>query len=91
MPHVVLYTTGPDCSLCERTEVDLEILRDGSGCDGPAFRLEVVDLRGREEVGEYAERVPVVFIDGRLAVEGNIAPSALRAALALATAGGDEG
>jgi hypothetical protein len=76
-PRVTLFTTGPECSLCERTRADLDRLARVL-----AFRLEVVDLRDRpERILDYALRAPVVHVDGRLAAEGRIEPSTLESAL----------
>jgi len=84
---VVLYTSGPDCSLCERTEVDLGLLAR----EFP-FRLSIVDVRAdRALYVRFGERVPVVRIDGRLVAEGRIDSGDLRRALGSSGVGGDEG
>ena len=76
-PRVTVFTTGPECSLCEKTLSDLARLSRRF-----AFRLEVVDLRTRpERILDYALRAPVVHVDGRLAAEGRIDSAALESAL----------
>lgn len=75
--RVLLYTSGPDCSLCQRTELDLELL--GAEYD---FELCVVDLRGVPEAAEaFGARVPVVFLGEHLIAEGRIELGELRRAL----------
>ena len=77
-PTVLLYTSGPDCSLCQRTELDLELLGQEV-----VFELRVVDLKEAPEVPpSYRDRVPVVLLDGALVAEGRIEAAALREALA---------
>ena len=77
VPRVVLYTSGPDCSLCQRTELDLELLGEGL-----PFDLRVVDLRDAPEAADdYRDRVPVVLLDGHLVAEGRIELTDLRRAL----------
>jgi hypothetical protein len=81
-PTVVLFTTGPGCSLCEVARAELERLATSW-----TFRTEVVDLRERQErILDYALRAPVVEIGGRVVAEGRIAPGALEAAIALSGA-----
>ncbi len=79
-PQVVLFTTGPSCSLCGTTHADLVRL---AGLY--PFRLEVRDLAvGAAPSPDYVFRVPVVHIDGRLVAEGRIETSTLEAALGAA-------
>ena len=86
-PRVTVFTTGPECSLCETTLADLERLGRRL-----AFRLEVVDLRERpERILDYALRAPVVHVDGRLVAEGRIDAAALETALRGAGAGTSPG
>jgi len=66
---VELFTTGPDCGLCERTLADLHALGAGR-----RFRLEVVDLRARPGgiPADYLLRAPVVHVAGARVAEGRI-------------------
>ncbi|MGE0193355.1 MAG: glutaredoxin family protein [Thermoleophilia bacterium] len=86
-PLVELFTTGPGCSLCERTLADLEVLATRF-----AFRLVLRPL-GASEVpaADYVWRVPVVHVDGRRVAEGRIPPEALEVALRAAPGGGAPG
>ena len=84
--RVVLYTTGPDCSLCERTEVDLGLLAR----EFP-LGLSLVDVRSDEGLrARFGERVPVVEVEGLVAAEGRVSPAALRVALERVSAGGEQ-
>lgn len=65
MTEVVLYS-APGCHLCEDAETML-------GSLGVAYRT-ATDAR-------YAERVPVIEIDGRIVTEGRVSERAVRAAL----------
>ena len=77
MARVVFFTTGPACTLCERTRGDLEQLATRFG-----FAWRSVALHELEEpIEDYLFRAPVVHIDGDLALEGRIARSALEGAL----------
>ena len=77
MARVVFFTTGPACTLCERTRGDLEALAERFG-----FAWRLVALHELEEpVADYLLRAPVVHIDGQLAVEGRIDRADLEGAL----------
>ena len=85
--EVVLYTSGPDCSLCERAQVDLGLLAR----EFP-FRLSIRDVRAdRSLYARFGERVPIVLIDGRLVAEGRIGSGDLRRALGRSGVGGGGG
>jgi glutaredoxin len=60
MAKVTLYSK-PDCTLCDAAHAALERVRARA-----PFTLEEVDVTSdRGLVAEYAERVPVVALDGR--------------------------
>ena len=68
MERVVLFTTGPECTLCERTRRDLESLAVRHG-----FAWRSVALHELEQpVADYLIRAPVVHIDGLVVAEGRI-------------------
>ena len=76
-PLVEIFTTGPECHLCEVTKADLGALRKRY-----SFRLSTVDLReGPEQALRYALRAPVVHVDGELVAEGRIGIGELESAL----------
>ncbi len=78
--NVTMFTTGPECTLCEATWRDLRALRDGM-----AFDLASVDVReGRAPEPDYVFRAPVVHVNGRRVAEGRIDPADLACALRLA-------
>lgn len=86
-PLVELFTTGPGCSLCERTRSDLEALAARW-----SFRLVVRPLdAGGVPAPDYVWRVPVVHIDGDRVAEGRIPREVLEAALRAASGGGAPG
>ena len=77
MERVVFFTTGPACTLCERTRSDLETLAARHG-----FAWRSVALHELEQpVADYLIRAPVVHIDGQLAAEGRIDRAELEQAL----------
>ncbi len=78
--NVTMFTTGPECTLCEVTWRDL--VRLGKR---PAFDLESVDLRDRKapQPDDFF-RAPVVHVDGCRVAEGRIDRSNLERVLRLA-------
>jgi len=72
-----MFTTGPECLLCEETWRDLQALRERL-----AFDLAFVDLRHQPAPEpDYVFRTPVVHVDGRRVAEGRIEPANLERAL----------
>ncbi len=76
-PRVELFTTGPDCGLCERAWGHLLGLR---------ARLRVAPEKVQLEAdtpvpADYVIRAPVIHVDGRGVIEGLIEAPALEAAL----------
>ena len=93
--RVDFYTTGPDCTLCERVRPVLaaEAARLG-------FRLREIDVHEHPAPeSDYVFRTPVIHVDGVRIDEGRIDPGALRRriialwknALSADSAGGGEG
>ncbi len=82
--HVTMYTTGPDCTLCDATWRDLQVLAERL-----PFRLTSVDLRdAAPPEPDYVFRTPVVHVDGRRVAEGRIDRADLERALRNAGVGG---
>lgn len=77
VPRVVFFTTGPACTLCERTRSDLEQLSTRFGFAWRAVALHELD----EPVEDYLLRAPVVHVDGNLVLEGRIDRADLEEAL----------
>ncbi len=75
--RVVFFTTGPACTLCERTGSDLEQLSARFGFAWRTVALHALD----EPVEDYLFRAPVVHIDGELVLEGRIDRADLEGAL----------
>jgi len=64
MSTLTLYTK-PDCTLCDEARSALERVRARS-----PFDLEVLDIGSDPRLAaRFAERIPVVLIDGELAYE----------------------
>lgn len=77
MRRVTLYT-GPGCSLCDKAEA--LILKVAAEVP---LTLEKVDISSQAELNErYRLTIPVVAIDGEVALEGKISEFWLRKALA---------
>ena len=78
--NVTMFTTGPECTLCEATWGDLVLLGERL-----AFDLESVDLRDRRAPEpDYLFRAPVVHVDGSRVAEGRIDRANLERVLRLA-------
>jgi hypothetical protein len=75
--RVVFFTTGPACTLCERTRRDLEGLAARFGFPWRTVALHELDA----PISDYLIRAPVVHIDGELALEGRIDRASLERAL----------
>lgn len=74
-----------DCCLCDEAKAVLLRVRQ----DVP-FELAEVDIESSPELtAAYGERIPLVFIDGRLAFKFRVDEATLRRRLAAARAGGD--
>lgn len=76
-PLVELYTTGPECGLCEAAWSALLALQE---------RFRFVERKVRLEAAtpvppDYVIRAPVIHVDGRAVIEGRIQSEALSAAL----------
>ena len=60
MAKVTLYSK-PDCTLCDDARDMLERVREHT-----PFELEEIDINGETRLlARYAERIPVVAVDGR--------------------------
>jgi len=60
MAKVTLYSK-PDCTLCDHARDALERVRERT-----PFELEEIDINGEVRLlARYAERIPVVALDGR--------------------------
>jgi glutaredoxin len=71
--RVSLYSK-PDCPLCEEAKEVLERVREGT-----PFELEILDISQDPELQrEYAESIPVVFIEGRKAFKVRVDETELR-------------
>lgn len=76
-PLVELFSTGPECTLCERAWDHLTVL--GAELD---FEARLVELEADTPVPpDYVIRVPVVHVDGTAVIEGRIDRDGLSAAL----------
>jgi glutaredoxin len=64
----------PDCCLCDEVKATLlKVLRD------IPFDLHEIDIESTPELYEtYKERIPLVFVNGRLAFKFRVEESALR-------------
>ncbi|OGK98086.1 MAG: glutaredoxin [Candidatus Rokubacteria bacterium RIFCSPHIGHO2_12_FULL_73_22] len=83
MIRLDIYTKR-DCCLCDEAKaVLLRVQRD------VPFELREVDVESSAELLEaYGERIPLVFVDGRLAFKFRVDEAALRRRLAEARASG---
>ena len=77
MAKVTLYSK-PDCPLCDDARVALERVREHT-----PFELEEIDINGEVRLlARYAERIPVVALDGRDLFDYYVDEAALERALA---------
>ncbi len=77
MRKVTLYGK-PDCCLCDDAKGVLQRVR----AELP-FELEEVDVsRSPELLERYGDRIPLIWIDGRLAFKYHVQPEELRKRLA---------
>ena len=85
---VDFYTTGPDCTLCERIRplLEAEVARWG-------LRLREIDVHEHPAPEpDYVFRTPVVHVDGVRLAEGRIEPEVLKRQIrALCAARGGRG
>ena len=73
MIKVSLYTK-PDCCLCDEAQESLERVRKET-----PFQLEEIDIRSDPALLEsYAQRIPVVLVNGAVAFEYRVDESELR-------------
>lgn len=75
--RVELFSTGPECTLCERAwDLLLALHRE--------LEFEAAKIEIDEDTvvpPDYVIRVPVIHVDGRAVIEGRIDPTGLAAAL----------
>lgn len=71
---VEFYTTGPDCTLCERVRpvLESEVARWG-------LTLREIDVHEHPAPApDYVFRTPVIHVDGVRIAEGRIEPASLK-------------
>ncbi|MEB3196547.1 MAG: glutaredoxin family protein [Candidatus Sericytochromatia bacterium] len=76
IPQLVLYTK-PECCLCDKAEALIQKVR----CD-LNFAFEAVNiLEHPEAYAAYAQRIPVVTLDGEVVLAGKVSEFWLRRVL----------
>lgn len=76
-PRVELFSTGPECTLCERAWDLLLALQAEFG-----FEAEKIEIDEHTRVPpDYVIRVPVIHVDGAAVIEGRIDSKSLVEAL----------
>lgn len=75
--HTVTLYTKPGCTLCDEAKDVIEAVRS----DIP-FALEEVDITTDQTLaGEFGERIPYIFVDGRRAFKFFVDGEALKVQL----------